>query len=187
MPVSLGAKPEHGFDQPLGLLSDCHRRIEHFLGMMIRVFERSAGGKQPLKPDERQALEAALRYFEVAAPRHTQDEEQSLFPRLRASRQPEALAAVERVQSLEQDHRRVDAMHEEVERICRQWLDNGTPPPAKLQDLLHDLRDTYSQHIQIEDSELFPLAARLLNAGQIADIGKEMAERRGLTVDGRKI
>lgn len=187
MPVILGAKPEHGFDEPLGLLSDCHRRIEHFLGMMIRVFERSAGGEKPLAPDERQALEAALRYFEVAAPRHTQDEEQSLFPRLRASRQPEALAAVERVQSLEQDHRRVDAMHEQVERICRQWLDHATRPAPELHGLLQDLRDTYAQHIRVEDRELFPLAARLLNAEQIQQIGAEMAERRGLTVDGRKI
>jgi hemerythrin-like domain-containing protein len=185
MPVTLGAKPEHGFDQPLGLLSDCHRRIEHFLGMMIRVLERSGGGRNPLTPSEREALEAALKYFEVAAPRHTQDEEQSLFPRLRASQQPEALAALERMEVLEQDHRRVDAMHAEVHCICRSWLDANTPPQPKLNRLLHALRDLYARHILLEDSELFPLAARLLSGEQIVQIGREMAERRGLTADGK--
>ena len=45
MAVQLGAKPEHSFDEPLGLLSDCHRRIEKFLDVMIRVLERS--GRDP--------------------------------------------------------------------------------------------------------------------------------------------
>ena len=69
MPVSLGVKPQPGFDRPLQLLSDCHRRIENFLQMMIRVLERSEQGTRALADDERTALEAALRYFEVAAPR----------------------------------------------------------------------------------------------------------------------
>src|SRR6476661_7544741 len=102
MPVTLGAKPEHGFNEPLGLLSDCHRRIENFLAMMIRVLERSDNGQEPLASDERQALEAALKYFDVAAPRHTQDEEQSLFPRMRESNNPEAHAALARMQALEE-------------------------------------------------------------------------------------
>ena len=39
MPIQLGAAPEHGFDSPLGLLSDCHRRIERFLEQLLRVVE----------------------------------------------------------------------------------------------------------------------------------------------------
>ena len=37
MPVRIGGRPEHGFDEPLGLLSDCHRRIERFLGVLAAV------------------------------------------------------------------------------------------------------------------------------------------------------
>jgi hemerythrin-like domain-containing protein len=187
MPVSLGAKPEHGFDEPLGLLSDCHRRIEHFLAMIGTVLERSSEGRFPLTPEERQALEVALKYFEVAAPRHTQDEEQSLFPRLRASHQPEALAALSRMDALEHDHERADAMHAEVHRICRMWLDTHTPPEPELDQLLHELRGLYAQHIQLEDSELFPLAARLLTDHQLSQIGQEMAQRRGLAIDAGKM
>ena len=185
MPIPLGVRPQPGFDQPLGLLSDCHRRIENFLGIMIRVLERSEQGQKPLAADEREALEAALRYFAVAAPRHTQDEEESLFPRLRASGQPEAHAALARIEALEEDHRHADAMHEEVKQLCRRWLDAGPLPPAdvrRLGDLLRDLRDTYARHIALEDSEVFPLAGRVLNPQQLAEVGREMAQRRGLSV-----
>ena len=41
MPISIGARPQSGFDDPLGLLSDCHRRIESFLGVLIRVVDRA--------------------------------------------------------------------------------------------------------------------------------------------------
>jgi hemerythrin-like domain-containing protein len=189
MRITLGARAEHGFDQPLGLLSDCHRRIESFLGMMIRVVERSGSGRKPLVTEERQALEAALQYFRTAAPRHTQDEEVSLFPRMRESNNPEAHAALARMEALEADHQHADVMHEEAHQLCRRWLDGAAVEPAEFQRLhrlLHDLREMYVRHISLEDSELFPLAARVLDSGQLARIGAEMAERRGLHTHGQK-
>lgn len=185
MPVKLGAKPDHGFDQPLELLSDCHRRIETFLGMMIQVLERAHQGSRALDAQERDALEAALRYFDVAAPRHTQDEEQSLFPRMRASDNPQAHAALARVEALEADHRRADAMHAAAKEVCRRWLDAGPLNESdrqRLASLLHDLRQMYAGHILLEDRELFPLASRVLNAQQLSEIGQEMAHRRGLSI-----
>ena len=35
MLVKIGQPVDHGFDAPLGLLSDCHRRIEKFLGSSL--------------------------------------------------------------------------------------------------------------------------------------------------------
>ncbi|HSV13167.1 MAG TPA: hemerythrin domain-containing protein [Tepidisphaeraceae bacterium] len=187
MAVQLGARPEHSFDEPLGLLSDCHRRIEKFLDVMIRVLDRSDRGNKPLALDERDALESALRYFKNAAPRHTQDEEQSLFPRLRASDDPAAHAALARIEALEEDHRRADAMHDEVHQLCRRWLDSlaiSAMEAERLNQLLHDLRDTYAGHIALEDSELFPLAARVLKDADLKAVGAEMAQRRGLDANG---
>jgi hypothetical protein len=45
MPIHIGRPTEHGFDEPLGLLSDCHRRIERFLGAMLTIVKRSGGGE----------------------------------------------------------------------------------------------------------------------------------------------
>lgn len=79
MPVQIGATT-HSYSEPTGLLSDCHRRIEMFLGSLERVAARV---DQPFSSEFRSAPEAALRYFHEAAPKHMADEEESLFPRLR--------------------------------------------------------------------------------------------------------
>jgi hemerythrin-like domain-containing protein len=185
MAVILGAKPGHGFDEPLGLLSDCHRRIEGFLGVMTRVVERSRCG--PLCSEGRAALEGALRYFETAAPRHTEDEEYSLFPRMRNSADPAARAAVAHIDALESDHRRAESLHDEVQRWCRLWLDTGPLEPSqaqRLQQLLVELRAIYARHIAVEDAEVFPVAARTLTPEDLEHVGSEMARRRGLQARG---
>jgi hypothetical protein len=59
MPVQIGATP-HSFSDPTVLLSDCHRRIEMFLGSLEKV---GAHIQHPLSNETRAALESALRYF----------------------------------------------------------------------------------------------------------------------------
>src|SRR6202051_4820731 len=81
MPIVIGAKRESDFTDPIGMLGDCHRRIEMFLNMLVRVAEQAHG--EALNEEQRGALETALRYFREAAPKHTADEEERLFPRLR--------------------------------------------------------------------------------------------------------
>ena len=73
MPVSIGQTLESDFHNPLGMLSDCHRRIARFLEMLIRVAERARGGS--LEVEQREGLEASLKYFREAAPKHTSDED----------------------------------------------------------------------------------------------------------------
>ena len=81
MPVLIGAKPESTFEDLIGLLGDCHRRIERFLSILVRVAAEVHGN--PLSDEQRTAFQTALKYFREAAPKHTADEEESLFPRLR--------------------------------------------------------------------------------------------------------
>jgi hemerythrin-like domain-containing protein len=182
MAVTLGARPEHGFDEPLGLLSDCHRRIEGFLGVMRRVVEQTRGAT--LSPEQCGHLEAALRYFAVAAPRHTEDEEASLFPRLRRSADAGAREAVAKIDALEADHRHAESLHAEAERLCRRWIDSGGPLPAdqawRLGQCLDELRALYARHLAVEDREVFPVAAQALPREDLRRLGAEMAARRGL-------
>ena len=181
MPIQLNRRPDHDFDEPLGLLSDCHRRIEHFLETLIAVHTQAGVG--PLSASDRGALEGALQYFKTAAPRHTADEEESLFPRLRESGEPAAVQALSIIDDLEHDHDEANAHHEAVDVLVRQWLDGGTLTPAASADLgerLSGLRTLYQRHISVEDRDLFPAAARLLNEDQIGAIGREMAARRNV-------
>jgi hemerythrin-like domain-containing protein len=181
MPVKLGAKAEHGFDEPLGLLSDCHRRIEHFLAVLERVI--LAAPADALADEQRHAVETALGYFKNAAPRHTQDEERSLFPLMRASGQPRAREALRALDALEQDHAAADVAHAEVEASFRRWLDQGRLADSerqRLADVLGALRQMYRRHIDVEEREIFPLAGQILSPDQVGRVGREMASRRGL-------
>lgn len=185
MPVTLGAKPDHGFDEPLGLLSDCHRRIERFLGVLLAVCTTRQGGA--LTADERESLRRAIEYFRVAAPRHTQDEEASLFPRLRASSDPRAAAALAELARLEADHEIADGHHRDVDALVSRWLEAGALAPAaaeELRRLLEALTAIYRAHIAVEDERIFPLAAEVLAAEHLKGIGEEMARRRGLDAAG---
>ena len=183
MAIPLGIKPAHDFDEPLGLLSDCHRRIETFLGALIKVAQHARASDEPLTPEQRRALETALTYFRSAAPRHTQDEEHSLFPRLRACNDPRVQDAMARIDALEADHRTAETAHAEVDDLGTRWLQAGHLPPADLEHLtshLTMLQDLYTRHIAIEDTEVFPLAKESLDPKTIAELGQEMAQRRGL-------
>jgi hemerythrin-like domain-containing protein len=184
MPVTLGSRPEHGFDEPLGLLSDCHRRIERFLEILQKVVEQARG--KSLNDEQRRAVEAALEYFHTAAPRHTADEEESLFPLLMASDKPAAHEAIRIVRALEREHAEANVAHAEVEFWYRRWIEIGSlaaPQTDKLFRTLHELREMYRRHIAVEDDEVFPLAAKVLDRDQLAHLGRQMARRRGLLGD----
>lgn len=179
MPIQIGQRADHGFDQPLGLLSDCHRRIEHFLGVLVIVDAQVSGAA--LSAEQRRALEGALTYFEAAAPKHTADEEESLFPRLRASGDPAASEAMALLDALEHDHRAAEADHAAVDMLVRRWLADdrlAAPDVTVLREALARLQRLYQRHIAIEDQQLFPAAARLLSPQQVEEVGREMAGRR---------
>jgi len=140
-----------------------------------------AADGRPLSPDHRAAFEGALRYFAEAAPRHTADEEDSLFPRLRDSADPAAAAALDALARLEHDHDEADAHHGAVDRLVRRWMEDGDLPAADVAQLrthLAALQSLYAAHIAVEDHEVFPVAARVLDRAQIDSIGGEMAARR---------
>jgi hemerythrin-like domain-containing protein len=177
--MKIGNRPDHGFDEPLGLLSDCHRRIEHFLVVLIAITERTSGNALPQA--HRAELDGALRYFATAAPRHTADEEQSLFPRLRQCSDRRAALALQQVAELERDHREADAHHRAVDLLGRRWLADGALDVngvRELRERLTALQMIYSAHIRVEDTEIFPTAGLVLSPGQLSEVGREMAARR---------
>ncbi len=175
MAVQIGAKPDSGFDDPLGMLKDCHRRIEMFFGILCRVAERGESGS--LNDEEQTAVQAALHYFREGGQRHTADEEESLFPRLKDSRAP-GFDALDR---LEDDHRDANKLHAAVERLFSAWIASGSISPEDRQSLLstaHRLRTLYTGHIRVEEEIVFPYAARVLDSGRIREIGTEFRTRR---------
>jgi hemerythrin-like domain-containing protein len=183
VPIAIGQKLESDFRNPLGLLSDCHRRIERFLDGLIAISEEAQGNK--LDDVQRQQFEVGLRYFRDAAPKHTLDEEESLFPRLRLHKDGESLTAFALLDGLHADHTEAEVKHLRVDDLGRAWLadERFSPDNARIFiSLLKELRATYEKHIAVEDNELFPLAGRILDRAELEAIAHEMAARRGLVV-----
>jgi len=174
-----GNPPLADFDQPLDMLQDCHRRVERFLAMLARAGDEAPS---PLDAEWRGALQAALEYFTHAAPLHTQDEELSLFPRLRTHADRDdvatALAVVER---LELEHDEAAILHAEHDRIGRAWLARGDLDAAdrrRFVELSTRLRGIYVEHIRAEEEHVFVTARSALGADELQAIGGEMRARR---------
>jgi hemerythrin-like domain-containing protein len=176
MAVQIGARPDSGFDDPLGMLADCHRRIERFLDILCGVAQQAQD--RPLSSEERGAVEAALHYFREAGPRHNRDEEESVFPRLRGCGADEALDEMRR---LEAEHGEAREQHDELDGLYSRLIEEGTlslRDTSRLQTSAANLRQIYGEHIRIEEEIVFPCAARLIAPKELAAIGAEFRVRR---------
>ncbi len=150
--------------------------------MFLASLERlGAIVEQPLSAEARSALEAALRYFRESAPKHTADEEESLFPRLRQKEDPALQDAIRSLSPLEQEHRRAELLHSQVDRLGRAALGRGMLSAQDARDFrqaIAELLSIYKEHIRIEDEVLFPAAGRVLSPTEKLAIAGEMAARR---------
>src|SRR5215467_1039362 len=185
MPVQIGVKT-HDFKEPLDLLSDCHRRIEMFLGILEAIAK--CIDRAPNEEAHR-ALESALRYFREAAPKHTADEEQSLFPRLRRLQTASVEHALSKIDELEKEHQWAETLHQEVDDLGRRYLIRGKLSSAeagRFRNHVASLSAMYKRHISVEDSDLFPVAEGALPQADKLAIAEEMAKRRTLNLD-RKV
>lgn len=183
MPVKIGFKHQK-IGESLALLSDCHRRIERFLYVLITVSRQSLGNE--LNPEQQRVVETALKYFRDTAPRHELDEEESLFPRMRASGSPLVERVLNRLETLEEEHPILELHHKEVECLFKLWIVRGWLSEQEghhLRAMLSKLSRMYHKHIHLEETEVFPLAREVLKPLEIESIRHEMAARREIKRD----
>jgi len=176
MGIQIGAKPDCGFDDPIGMLKDCHRRVERFLRIRCILPTRARG--RALDIEEADAVKAALHYFRTSGIRHTADEEESLFPRLRA----ESLSGIsEALDRLQGDRSTANQLHAIVDSIYNGWLAQGSLQPVdqlRLKTTTAEMEHLYKEHIQVEETIVFPPAVELFNCETIAAMGLELSIRR---------
>ena len=183
MPIIIGEAPGSDFRNPIGLLTDCHRRIETFLEVLEAVTRQARG--ESLNDEHRHALEVSLRYFRESVPKHAADEEESLFPRMLTSAGSQLPVISGVLESLNSDHRRLFGEHERVDELGRWWLANDFLQPeevTRLASIIEDLKNTYARHIRIEENDVFPLARQILGPDASHSIATEMAARRKLSM-----
>jgi hemerythrin superfamily protein len=141
-------------DDPFEMLLRCHRRLEE------RLDELAAA-------KDRETIEDVLHFFGRAILRHEADEETSLFPRLKNC---DAVIA-----ALTKEHREQEKLHVELQHIAAGWPQTE----SRLPDLVSRLLAAYGAHAEREEKELFPAARQQLGETELADMLREMDQRRG--------
>lgn len=179
MEQTVGHPPLSQIDQSFGVLMDCHRRIEWFMLMIARVGREAP---TPIDEEHRRALRVALEYFDGAVLLHLEDEEVSLFPRLRRSEWGSGNVDAKTILArLQRDHDLARSLHAHVDCLGREWLDDGQLSPGQREQFngqVRALAQLYGQHFEVEDAQLYPLAHSVLSRQEVCDMADEIAARR---------
>ncbi len=168
--------PAASFERPHDMLLACHERVQRSLDLLGRLVEHI--DRHGHDASSRSAAHDVLRYFNLAAPLHHQDEELHLFPALLAQGEPTMVAAV---QHLQQDHATMERLWSAVKTVLDQWKDAQTQTPGPTtaeRNAIADFRAIYPQHVALEEATVFPAAFALLGTEASALAGQEMQARR---------
>lgn len=188
---SVATKEETVQDALLG----CHMRIRHFTEMACKLAHAHAAEPEHIQ----RAATDVHRYFTVALPLHEADENISLHPRLRkalpggdssADASDDSETALLRrlggpaADAMVEQHESIDQLVERLVPLCTILRTQ----PGKLDELsqeLHEisaaLKEIFTAHLEMEEKTVFPAMERFLCADELAQIRKEMRERREVT------
>lgn len=167
--------PAVGFDTPFEMLEACHERVQRTLALLDTLCHYLHG--HACDDSARQAARDVLRYFDLAAPLHHQDEELHIFPLLLAQGAPDV---VDRVHQLQHDHVHM-AAHWQDARLRLLALVDGQSSTFSVQDEAAFARfaQGYGAHIASEEEVVYPAARALLSESAVQSMGQEMRQRRG--------
>lgn len=172
--------PAAGTEAPLEMLSACHGRVERQCATLRRLvahLETHGADAQA-----RSAAASVMRYFDTSAVHHHEDEEVDLFPAMIESMAgSDAVCIRELTEALVQDHRALEIAWRRV-RAALERIAGGEAAPLT-RDAVEALVGLYERHIEREETELLPMAARLLGEDELARIGRAMRQRRGIPDD----
>jgi len=169
------------FTDPLRLLVHCHERIEAHLSALERAAEILRAGDRQSLARVFGAIDAACAHFAIPGVKHTEDEEVSLFPRLREHGGAGGEDALAAMAELELQHRAAEKLHTEFDEFVSTLPRDGSADARELDcfsGLVGELTMLYRPHIMLENNFVFPIAGRVLPASEIQGFGEEMRARR---------
>lgn len=170
--------PAVGFEAPFEMLEACHQRVQRTLDLLVRLQEHTQ--THGCDKQARQAATDVMRYFDVAAPLHHQDEEIHVFPAVLAGGDATLASAV---RQLVEQHRQMEARWAALRTVltslvaCPTWA----PEPflALRRDIVTEFVSMYGAHIRLEEDVVYPAARNLLDSDQKHAMGADMNRRRG--------
>ncbi len=168
--------PAVGPEAPFDMLEACHERVQRSLQLLkklqahllTRGHDTSAG----------QAAQDVLRYFNLAAPLHHQDEELHVFPPLLALQDAVLTAAV---RQLITDHRTMEAAWVPAAAVLEHiahGIGSWVPLDAAQTAILQNFAALYGPHIALEEGVVYPRARTLLQGAALSAMTADMVQRR---------
>jgi hemerythrin-like domain-containing protein len=167
--------PAVGFEQPFEMLMACHDRVRRSLTLLERLTTHV--GTRGHDEHSRSAAADVLRYFELAAPLHHQDEELHVFPALSGLG---AEGLCETVEGLLSDHRRMENLWISLAVLLRDWLrpDAALPADDIALDRLQEFTGLYKAHLRTEEGIVFPAARARMDTHALMRMSADMQRRR---------
>jgi hemerythrin-like domain-containing protein len=172
--LSLLPDPAPSFSDPIGLLSACHQRIRGHCDLLQRLPDWIA--QHGMDATAQDSIDRAMRYFDVAAPQHHADEEQDLFPLLHTHP-----ALNDRMAKLAAEHRTLERSWQDL-RLRLDAVASGAPEDDLVRHI-DRFAEACLRHLEIEETEILPVAEQVLDEDQKHRLGRAMARRRGVTAD----
>jgi hemerythrin-like domain-containing protein len=159
-------------------LQHCHQRIERSL-LTVRNAVAALRLTEPvLRAEAAAALDYELALLQLLNELHTQDEERTLFPRLRKrllANDPESLQKL--MESLETQHREQQALFSDLAICLHALCSTGTESDealARLESLVGQLENALRSHIALEDEQLLPHCPPYLDQAGLDSMRHEM-------------
>jgi hemerythrin-like domain-containing protein len=157
------------------MLAVCHLRVQDQCSTLLRLAPHIAaqGSDRPA----REAATAVMRYFDTSARHHHEDEEHDLFPALIESMAgSDAVCLRELTAALTAEHRELETRWQALRAVLAQVAAGQAVLLA--QGAVSGFAQLYQRHIAREESELLPMAQRLLSDAELDRIGLAMRTRR---------
>lgn len=165
----MGRNDGEGPKDPFQMLEKSHQRLLENLALL-----RDAVTQLP-EPEALETVREVAEFVSRTVARHERDEEQSLFPRIRADGDLAPLVA-----ELEAEHRAHELLHHELFELA----ESDPPDARRLQDLSRRLDVAYERHVELEEGRVFPAARAVLTDADLSAMADEMQARRGRGAGG---
>ena len=169
------------FAKPLDVLFHCHQKIAANLEALRVASEDLRKSKGENFQEVFGAIDVTLNHFATTGMKHTLDEDESLFPRIREYNGTVVSEVFDVVGQLEIQHKRAASIEVSLGKMSLDMATDEELDENKLDlfsDLSESLYDLYRPHIQMENEFVFPTAANILSNDDLLAVGREMYQRR---------
>jgi pyridoxamine 5'-phosphate oxidase len=166
-----------GFDQPIAVLKHCHDRIRKQLATLQNLVPHLADHGADRAAQE--AATAVRRYFNQAAPHHHADEEEDLLPMLHTTAvDTDATLLRELTPRILAEHQTMHTAWHALDGQLQAIADGSAA--ALSAEQVTAFCGAYAGHMEIEETNIAPMAKRIFSPAQMAQLGDAMRSRRGI-------